>query len=193
MSIGQNMVSAGIQEINYEDFLKGVKVIFAGENPEISVEYGNQILQTYFDNVNRKKEEATKRERQENLKKADEYLTANGAKMDVMTTKSGLQYKIIKHGEGQSPSAHSRVRVHYEGRLTDGTVFDSSYKRGEPTEFNLDQVIQGWTEGLQLMSEGSTYELTIPPALGYGEVGIPGHIPGNTVLIFKVELIKVVE
>ena len=98
---------------------------------------------------------------------------------------------MISEGNGQQPTAHSRVRVHYEGRLTDGTVFDSSYQRQKPAEFGLDQVIAGWTEGLQLMKEGSVYELTIPPQLGYGEVGIPGHIPGNSVLIFKVELQKV--
>ena len=191
LSIGQNLLNSGVEELSFDDFLSGVKVSFTDAEPEISAEYGNQILKTFFDKVNRKKEEATKKERQENLKKADEYLKENASRDLTRVTKTGLQYKVITEGNGQSPSAHSRVRVHYEGRLTDGTVFDSSYKRGTPTEFGLGQVIPGWTEGLQLMKEGSTYEFTIPPALGYGEVGVPGHIPGNSVLIFKVELIKV--
>lgn len=191
LSIGQNLLNSGVEELSFDDFLSGVKVSFSDAEPEISAEQGNQILKTFFDNVKRKKEEATKKERQENLKKADEYLKENASRDLTRVTKTGLQYKVITEGNGQSPSAHSRVRVHYEGRLTDGTVFDSSYKRGTPTEFGLGQVIPGWTEGLQLMKEGSTYEFTIPPALGYGEVGVPGHIPGNSVLIFKVELIKV--
>ena len=191
LSIGQNLLNSGVEELSFDDFLSGVKVSFSDAEPEISAEQGNQILKTFFDKVNRKKEEATKKERQENLKKADEYLKENASRDLTRVTKTGLQYKVITEGNGQSPSAHSRVRVHYEGRLTDGTVFDSSYKRGTPTEFGLGQVIPGWTEGLQLMKEGSTYEFTIPPALGYGEVGVPGHIPGNSVLIFKVELIKV--
>lgn len=191
LSIGQNLLNSGVEELSFDDFLSGVKVSFSDAEPEISAEQGNQILKTFFDKVKREKEEATKKERQENIKKADEYLKENASRDLTRVTKTGLQYKVITEGNGQSPSAHSRVRVHYEGRLTDGTVFDSSYKRGTPAEFGLGQVIPGWTEGLQLMKEGSTYEFTIPPALGYGEVGIPGHIPGNSVLIFKVELIKV--
>ena len=194
MSLGQNMVGSGIKEINYEDFLNGVKVIFEQGEPEISVQQGNQLLKTYFEKIQKEKEAAEKLERERNLKKSEEYLTENAKNDDVLTTKSGLQYTVLGIGQNPlTPSAHSRVRVHYEGRLTNGTVFDSSYKRGEPAEFNLDQVIAGWAEGLQLMREGSTYEFTIPPQLGYGEVGVPGHIPGNTVLIFKVELLKIVE
>lgn len=191
LSIGQNLLNSGVEELSFDDFLSGVKASFSDAEPEISAEEGNQILKTFFDKVKRKQEEATKKERQENLKKSEEYLKENASRDLTRVTKTGLQYKVITEGNGQTPSAHSRVRVHYEGRLTDGTVFDSSYKRGTPTEFGLGQVIAGWTEGLQLMREGSTYEFTIPPQLGYGEVGVPGHIPGNSVLIFKVELIKV--
>lgn len=191
MSLAQSMVSSGVKEINYDDFLKGLKIIFTGGKPEISVEYGNQILQTYFEKIHKENEEMEKKTREANLQDSEEYLKRNGLLDDVKTTVTGLQYKVINEGTGQYPKAHSRVRVHYEGSLPDGTVFDSSYKRGEPTEFGLDQVIPGWTEGLQLMKEGSTYTFYIHPQLGYGEVGIPGHIPGNSVLIFKVELIKV--
>ena len=110
---------------------------------------------------------------------------------DLKTTASGLQYKITKEGTGKQPTANSVVTVHYEGQLVDGKVFDSSIKRGEPIEFPLDQVIQGWVEGLQLMKEGGKAILYIPPHLAYGEQGVPELIPSNSTLIFEVELIKV--
>lgn len=193
MSLGQNLVASGVKEINYEDFLKGVKIMFEGGEAEISINYANQILMTYFEKLQKEQKEKENEARASNLLASEKYLEENAKKENVQTTESGLQYRVLGIGDGMKPSDHSRVRVHYEGKLTDGTIFDSSYQRGEPTEFNLNQVIPGWTEGLKLMSEGSTYEFTIPPQLGYGEVGIPGHIPGNTVLIFKVELIKIVE
>lgn len=191
MSLGQSMAGSGIKEINFEDFLKGVKVIFEQGEPEVSPEEGNQLLHTYFNKVQKEHKQKEQEERAKALKQSKEFLKENAKKDGIQVTQSGLQYKVISEGNGQQPSAHSRVRVHYEGRLADGTVFDSSYKRGEPTEFNLDQVIPGWTEGLKLMKEGSTYEFTIPPHLGYGEVGVKGHIPGNSVLIFKVELLGI--
>ena len=109
----------------------------------------------------------------------------------VQTTASGLQYEVLTEGTGPKPSATSSVTVHYKGTLTDGKVFDSSYDRGQPATFPLNRVIKGWTEGLQLMSEGSKYRLTIPPSLGYGPAGIPGTIPPNATLVFDVELIKI--
>jgi FKBP-type peptidyl-prolyl cis-trans isomerase FklB len=109
----------------------------------------------------------------------------------VTKTASGLQYEVLTEGTGAKPNATSNVTVHYEGRLTDGKVFDSSYKRGQPATFPLNRVIKGWTEGVQLMSEGSKYRFTIPPDLAYGERGAPGAIPPNATLIFDVELIKV--
>jgi FKBP-type peptidyl-prolyl cis-trans isomerase FklB len=191
MSIGQNMISAGIDNIEFDDFLKGVKVIFNETKPEISVEYGNQILQTYFEKKKKEEEKRQKEESEKRLQEGKEFLKKNSGDDGVQVTASGLQYKVISKGDGQQPGPHGRVKCHYEGRFIDGQVFDSSYKRGEPTVFGLDQVIPGWTEGLQLMNVGSKYEFYIPGDLGYGERGIPGHIPGNTVLIFTVELLSI--
>lgn len=126
----------------------------------------------------------------ENVKIGQEYLDKNKKKQGVLVTKSGLQYRVIKEGAGVTPKATDLVKVHYRGTLIDGTEFDSSYKRNQPAEFPLNQVIPGWTEGLQLMKAGSKYELVIPSALGYGERGNQS-IPGNSVLIFEVELLEV--
>lgn len=127
---------------------------------------------------------------EENLKKGQEYLAENAKREGVTVTKSGLQYEVLEEGEGKSPSATDVVKCHYEGRLIDGTVFDSSYKRGKPSEFALNQVIPGWTEGLQLMKEGSKYRFFIPYNLAYGSRSV-SIIPPYSALIFDVELIEV--
>jgi FKBP-type peptidyl-prolyl cis-trans isomerase len=119
------------------------------------------------------------------------FLAENGKKPDVKTTSSGLQYKVLQEGQGVKPSARGEVEVHYKGSLINGTVFDSSYDRGEPITFLLNQVIPGWAEGVQLMSPGSKYEFYIPFELAYGQQGVPGVIPPYSTLIFEVELLKV--
>lgn len=124
----------------------------------------------------------------ENAAKGKEYLDANKAKPGVQVTASGLQYKVISAGSGASPKATSTVKVHYRGTLIDGTEFDSSYKRGQPAEFGVSQVIRGWTEALQLMKKGAKYQLTIPSELAYGARN-SGTIPANSVLNFEVELL----
>lgn len=191
LSIGQNLRNSGVKDITFVDFLDGVQTVFNNGEAKINPQQANQILKTYFEKLQKEQEAEEKKTRAAALLESEEYLKENAKKDLVRVTKSGLQYRVLTEGTGKQPNANSRVKVHYEGRLTDGTVFDSSYKRGEPTEFGLGQVISGWTEGLQLMKEGSVFEFTIPPQLGYGENGIPGHIPGNTVLIFKVELLNV--
>ena len=127
-----------------------------------------------------------------NLEAAKTFLAENGKKEGVITTESGLQYIEVKPGQGEKPAATSKVRVHYKGSLLDGTEFDSSYKRGEPAEFQVDQVIPGWQEALQLMQVGAQYKLFIPPDLGYGDQGNP-RIPGNSLLLFDVELVEIVQ
>ena len=128
---------------------------------------------------------------QSSVQAGDAFLATNAKKPGVVTTASGLQYLVIKEGTGATPTASSEVKVDYEGKLIDGTVFDSSIKRGEPLAFGLSQVIPGWTEGLQLMKEGGKATLYIPSKLGYGEQGVPGTIPPHSTLIFDVELIEV--
>ena len=127
---------------------------------------------------------------EENLKKGQEYLEENAKREGVTVTKSGLQYEVLEEGEGKSPSATDMVKCHYEGRLIDGTVFDSSYNRGTPSEFALNQVIKGWTEGLQLMKEGSKYRFYIPYDLAYGSHQVSIILPYSA-LIFDVELMEV--
>ncbi len=126
----------------------------------------------------------------DNLEEGAAFLEENGKREGVMTTESGLQYEVVTEGTGARPIETSNVTVHYEGTLIDGTVFDSSYESGEPISFPLNGVIPGWTEGLQLMTVGSTYKLYIPSGLGYGPRS-SGPIPGNSVLTFKVELLEI--
>ena len=142
------------------------------------------MLQEYFSK--KQKEEA-----QAHIAEGKVYLDANAKKEGVKVTKSGLQYEVLQEGTGKSPKATDTVRCHYEGRLLDGTVFDSSYKRGEPADFGLNQVIPGWTEGVQLMKEGAKFRFTIPYLLAYGEQGAGASIPPFSTLVFDVELIKV--
>jgi FKBP-type peptidyl-prolyl cis-trans isomerase len=122
---------------------------------------------------------------------AAEFLATNKERSGVTTTASGLQYEVLTQGQGENPVPTDTVAVHYEGKLVDGTVFDSSYQRGEPAVFRLDQVIPGWTEGVQLMKPGAKYRFTIPPELGYGPEGAGGVIPPNAVLQFDVELLAI--
>ena len=197
MSVGQSLMGSGVYKIDFDDLLNGIKTIYLNRTPKISVDEGNDILNKFFDEAKKRKEEADKKEREENLKIANDYLNENKSKEGVQSTESGLQYRVITSIESgeprETPTSHSRVKCHYEGKLVDGSVFDSSYERENPATFSLEQVIPGWTEGLQLMSVGEKYEFTIPPQLGYGEVGVPGHIPGNSVLIFTVELLEIVD
>jgi len=176
-------------ENNPSLILQGFTEAFKNQAP-VSEQYAREVFQEMQEALRQSEMQHAEREAQLDISKAKAWMMANGTKEGVTTTASGLQYRIVKEGEGPTPTDTSEVRVHYEGRLIDGTVFDSSYERGEPISFPLNRVIPGWTEGLQLMKVGSIYHLFIPPELGYGARGA-GSIPPHSVLIFKVELLGI--
>ena len=191
MSIAHNMMQSGVKDLTLEDFIAGVKATLQGEQPAVPYEEAGKILDAYFTDLEAAKA-AEQAEIGEAMKKdGEEFLAENAKKAGVITLASGLQYKVLKAGTGRKPRRSDRVRCHYEGTFTNGMVFDSSYKRGEPAVFGVGQVIAGWTEALQLMSEGSEWELYIPYNLAYGEAGAHGAIPPYAALVFKVELLEV--
>lgn len=161
------------------------------KNDVFTQESGDAYLRGVYQKGMQKKQELKANAGQANLVKGQAFLAANKSKEGVVTTASGLQYKVVKSGSGPKPSATDKVKVHYHGTLIDGTVFDSSVQRGEPIEFPVSQVIKGWTEALQLMSVGSKFTLYIPSELAYGEQGGGDKIGANEALIFEVELIEI--
>lgn len=184
LAMGRQLQGMGMKELGIDDFKDGVKSVFDGSEPAMSVEEAQKMIQDYLSDLQTKAEETAKAA-------GKQFLEENKKNADVRETASGLQYVVEKEGEGTSPAATDEVTVHYTGRLLDGTVFDSSVNRGEPATFPLNRVIPGWTEGLQLMKENGKAVFYIPSALAYGEQGAPGAIPPNSDLIFTVELIKV--
>lgn len=184
--IGNNLRTQGVQEINQSLFIQGFNNGYLNQDTLISMEVCNSFVQNYFN-------KQISDEASMNLQKSAEFLVANQAKDSVVTLPSGLQYKILAPGEGESPIAADQVRVHYTGTFIDGKVFDSSIERNEPIVFGVDQVIPGWTEALQLMKPGARWMLYIPPALAYGEQGAGGVIGPNQALIFEVQLIEIVK
>jgi len=192
LGIGQQLSQMGASELNIDDFAQAIKDVIAGAELKVQHREAQQIVQDYFAQQE-KKINAQRAEQGKAQKEAGEkYLAENAKKEGVVTTKSGLQYKVLTEGSGKQPTAKDTVMCHYEGFLIDGTVFDSSVQRGEPATFPLQQVIAGWTEGLQLMKEGAKYRFFIPYRLGYGEGGAGASIPPYATLIFDVELIQVV-
>jgi len=184
LGIGQQLKSMHIENFSVEDFTKSISEVLADLPTEMTAREAQVMLNEYFEN--KAKEDA-----QAAIAEGAAYLEQNGKREGVTTTKSGLQYEVLTEGTGKSPKATDKVRCHYEGRLIDGSVFDSSYQRGEPADFGLNQVITGWTEGVQLMKEGAKYRFHIPYVLGYGERGAGAQIPPYSTLVFDVELIKV--
>lgn len=191
LGIGRQLAQMGASELNIDDFAAAIKDVIAGNELKVSNREAQTIVQDYF----RKQEEKLNAERAEKGKVAkaegEKYLAENAKKEGVVTLPSGLQYMVLKEGNGKKPKATDQVKCHYEGFLIDGTVFDSSIQRGEPAVFPLNQVIAGWTEGLQLMPEGAKYRFFIPYILGYGEGGAGASIPPYAALIFDVELLEV--
>jgi len=183
-NIGMNM-KQDIKQLDYESFLKGVKDAYAGTN-----QFTDQQMQEIFAQLQEDIQAQKKSGVAVEIEKGAKFLEENKKNPEVKETASGLQYMVLQEGKGEHPTATSKVTVHYTGKLLDGTVFDSSVERGEPITFGLNQVIRGWTEGLQLMTPGSKYRLFIPYNLAYGENGAGGMIPGGATLIFDVELIS---
>ena len=187
--IGDNLINQGI-DINYDAFIGGFKNGYDKKVHLLTTNERKQLFKSMQERMRVKQQS----ESTQALEKAEKFLKDNKSQnKDILETKSGLQYRVVKKGKGKSPDASSdQVRVNYEGKLVDGTIFDSSYEKGEPFVTRLNRVIKGWTEGIQLMNEGSEYEFFIHPRLAYGPRQ-NNNIPANSVLIFKVELQKVFE
>lgn len=185
MVIGQNLKDMGIAQFDDEKFTTAVRHILADAKPEMTMAEAHQKVAAYL--------QAKEAEKGKVAREAGERFLAENAKKDgVVVLPSGLQYQVLTAAEGRKPAATDQVKCHYEGRLTDGTVFDSSYRRGEPATFPLNGVIAGWTEGLQLMGEGSKFRFFIPYHLAYGERGAGASIPPYAALVFDVELLEVI-
>ncbi|SPL71400.1 putative FKBP-type peptidyl-prolyl cis-trans isomerase FkpA precursor [Acinetobacter stercoris] len=180
-----------LKDINLDAFIQGLKEGSNGQKSLLTDEEMAKALTQYKKQSEAKQLEAFQQEAAANAKAGSAFLAENAKKTGITTTKSGLQYQVLQKGSGKSPKASSRVSVNYEGRLLDGTVFDSSIARNQPVEFQVSQVIQGWTEGLQLMKEGAKYRFFIPANLAYGETGSGDAIGPNSTLIFDVELLKI--
>lgn len=193
LSMGNNFRASGIEKINVQDFANGVAAVFYGAKPKMSYDDAKAEIQKFFTELEAKQQEAAAAMADVNAKAGEKFLMENGARAEVKTTPSGLQYEVIKQGDGPKPTSADTVVVHYTGKLIDGTVFDSSEERGVPATFGVTQVIPGWVEALQLMNIGSTWRLFIPSALAYGPNGAGGVIGPNQTLIFDVSLLEIVK
>ncbi|MCO6523656.1 MAG: FKBP-type peptidyl-prolyl cis-trans isomerase [Candidatus Schmidhempelia sp.] len=187
LQIGQQLQSSGLNDLDVQALAMGVNDVLAGNPPAISLELLHTALRTMHEEAEKQRQSQAQAEAQA----GKDYLANNLTQDGVKSTESGLQYKIIKQGEGKLANATDRVRVHYTGRLIDGSVFDSSVERGQPAEFPVNGVIAGWVEALQLMPVGSKWELYIPQELAYGERGAGSRIPPYSALIFEVELLEI--
>ncbi len=181
---GKYYRSNGLDSIDVNAFTAGFVDALENKEMKISETDANLIIQNYLQKASAKKNEELK-------KAGDEFLAKNASKDSVITLPDGLQYKILKKGDGPVPKATDKVKVNYEGRLIDGTIFDSSYQRGEPAVFAVNRLIKGWSEILQMMPVGSVWEVYIPQDLAYGEKGAGQTIPPFSTLVFKVELLGI--
>ena len=191
-NIGHQLIGMGLgKSLNIDDYATAIRDVMEGRPEQMSSAEVQQVLEHFFSELE-ERQQAEAAERGKTARAEGEaFLAENKKKTGVVTTASGLQYTVLQEGTGRQPKASDTVRCHYEGRLIDGTVFDSSYRRGVPADFGLRQVISGWTEGVQLMKEGAKYRFFIPYNLAYGERGAGADIPPYAALIFDVELINV--
>ena len=184
VSIANNLKSGGFEGLNSDLISTAMSQVFKGQPTAIDAESANKMIQDHVGEVQAQKGVASKG-------KGEKFLAENKTKKGVIILPDGLQYEILTAGTGPKPAATDKVKVHYHGTLTDGTVFDSSVQRGQPAEFGVNQVIKGWTEALQLMNTGSKWKLVIPSDLAYGDRGAGGQIGPNEVLVFEVELLSI--
>lgn len=182
--VAQNLKQQGLDKVNPDDLAAAITDVIKGNDLKIDLQTANGNVQTYM-------QDAQARAQAANTEMGKKFLEENKMKEGVKVTASGLQYMVIQEGTGKMPKASDEVTVHYEGTLINGEVFDSSYKRGQPTSFPLNGVIKGWTEGLQLMKEGAKYRFFIPSELAYGARGAGGQIGPNSTLVFDVELLSI--
>jgi FKBP-type peptidyl-prolyl cis-trans isomerase FklB len=190
-SIGNNLKKQDI-DVNSEHLIKGLQDAFSATKPLLSPAKMDEVMKAFQKQRFQKQVALRKASARKNLNEGEAFLTENAKKPGVVVLESGLQYKIIKAGEGEKPKADDKVTTNYRGRLIDGTEFDSSYKRGKPATFPVNGVIAGWREALQLMKEGAKWKLFIPAKLAYGERGT-GNIGPNAILIFDIELLSIVK
>ena len=185
MSITSNLINSGVTKIDLNTLFEGIKDTFEGNMPQIMPEEANKILEAFM-------AKSASQQGDANLEAGLAFLAENKTKEGVTELPSGLQYTVLKEGDGEIPNSTDQVKCHYHGTLIDGTVFDSSVERKEPAVFPVNGVIQGWVEALQLMSVGSKWKLFIPSELAYGPRGAGGAIGPNAALIFVVELLEIV-
>ncbi len=190
LDVGGNL-KALETEVDLDALIQGIRDTLSGKKPLLTRAQVNEVMREFSRTMSANKDAKSKAKGETNLSEGKKFLEENGKKEGVVTTASGLQYKVLTEGTGKTPKATDKVTVHYRGTLIDGTEFDSSYGRGEPTSFPLNRVISGWTEGLQLMNIGSKYEFYVPSDLGYGSRGAGAQIGPNATLIFQVELLEI--
>ena len=191
IGIGSQLAGMGAKELNIDDFAQAIKDVISGSQLKVDNVEAQTLVQNFFQEQEAKQQAAAAEAGKAAKAEGEAFLAENGKKEGIVTLPSGLQYQVLKEGNGKKPSATDQVVCHYEGTLIDGTVFDSSYQRNQPATFGLNQVIAGWTEGVQLMQEGAKYRFFIPYNLAYGERGAGAQIPPFATLVFDVELIEV--
>lgn len=191
LGIGHQLLQMNAEGLNIDDFAQAIKDVMTGGELKMKDAEAQEIVQQFFAEQEAIQQAANAEKGKAAKTEGEQFLAENAKKEGVKTTASGLQYQVLREGNGKQPKATDQVECHYEGTLIDGTKFDSSYDRGQTATFPLNQVIAGWTEGLQLMHEGAKYRFFIPYQLAYGERGAGASIPPYAALIFDVELVAV--
>lgn len=192
LNIGHQLKEMGLRDrLTITDYAAAIDDVLKGNTPQISMEEATNLLNEFFTRLEQQQRAAAEAAGATAKSEGERFLAENAKRPNVVVTPSGLQYEVLTEGTGRSPKATDTVRCHYHGTLIDGTVFDSSYQRNQPADFGLNQVIAGWTEGVQLMKEGGKYRFYLPYHLAYGEHGAGNAIPPFATLVFDVELLKV--